>query len=202
MKTKIYTNLFFAIEFFVYANLSSCQKDNPCVHNITTKNIAIDDLAKVHYDDNTQLTFLRTSTNDTFTFTGRGWVTDYGALTTQDGCYQIYSVQEKHITFSTVSFPKPIVLFFLYYDATNLIDYLEIDFNNTTFITRPSNIENDPFNYNSLVIQNNTYYNVHYFKNEYNPISKTSYGCYYNKTQGILKMETSDGDKWELIKVQ
>ena len=59
-----------------------------------------------------------------------------------------------------------------------------------------------PYQYDSLVIQQKIYYNIRYFKNEYKPEYNTAYGCYYTAKDGIIKMETSDGDKWELIKVQ
>jgi hypothetical protein len=201
MKTKIYSILFFALTFSYALFLVSCQKtDKPCVHGTTEKNILTDDLAKVPYKDNTKLTFIRTSTNDTFTFTAQGWKTDFGTTQTQEDCYQNYSLQRKWITFSSITYPQPINVTFQYYDAQGN-DYLEIDFNNNLYIVFPSGVRK-PYEYDSLVIQQKKYYNIRYFKNEYKPEYNTAYGCYYNVEQGIIKMETSDKDKWELLRVQ
>ncbi|MEI6594787.1 MAG: hypothetical protein WCO28_04430 [Bacteroidota bacterium] len=201
MKTKLTAILIFAIVFSMYTILSSCQKDKPCVHNTTELGISSSDFAKVPYTDTSKLTFVRVSTNDTFTFTGHGWVIDYGTLQTgyEDGCYQNYNLQRKRIAFTSLIYPLPITLAFQYYSAG--IDYLEIDFNKTSYIVGPGGIRK-PYEYDSLLIQNKHYYNIRYFKNEYKPEYNTPYGCYYNITQGILRMETSDKDKWELIKVE
>ncbi len=202
MKTKIYTTLFFALIFLFAQFISSCQKDTPCVHNTTEEDIPLGDIATVPYTDATKLTFVRTSTNDTFTFTGQGWITDFGTTQSQGpgvDCYQIYKLQRKRIAFISPIYPKPITLTFQYYSYSGNA-YLEIDFNNQSYILFP--LSTSFPNYDSLIIQQKTYYKIRYFKNQYHPEYNTAYGCYYNITQGILRMETSDGDKWELIKVE
>ena len=199
MKTKISTILILSIAFFVYANLSSCQKDKPCVHGTTEEDIPSGDLAKVPYTDATKLTFVRTSTKDTFVFSSQGWFTDFGSQQTQDDCYQIYKLQRKSIIFKSQTYSQSITLSLLFYYSHG--DYMVIDFNNTTFSVTPINIRN-PYSYDSLSIGSQNYYNIEYFKDQYQSNYNSPYGCYFNITHGILKMETSDGDKWELIRVQ
>ena len=205
MKTNFFIILLFTITFSCELFLSSCQKDKPCVHGTTELDISSDDFAKVPYKDTSKLTFVRTSTNDTFTFNGLGWVTDYWTFQTQDECYQLYKLQSKYIVFSCIKYPQPITVSFLYYSPS--IPYLEIDFTTitssppNTYIILPIDIDK-PYQYDSLLIQNKFYYKVRYFKNEYKPEYNTAYGCYCTAKDGIIKMETSDGDKWELIKVQ
>ena len=105
-------------------------------------------------------------------------------------------------------YPKIIVIHFTYFGEANGTDYLAIDFTTTTsnpignsYILFPGGIDK-PFTYDSLIIQGKTYRNIVYRKDDRNPNSSNKYGCFFNTAQGILRMETSDGDKWELLKVE
>ena len=195
MKTKTYILSLCTLLFF-----ASCKKNNGCVDNTYEQDIPINDLTKVPYTDTTKLTFVRTSTNDTFTFKGHGWITDFVTTQSQEDCPQTYKLQRKQISFVSPTYVKTITLALQYYQP-NGADYLAIGFNNTTFIVDPGSIR-VPYSYDSLNIGNRNYYNIKYFKNQYHPEYNSPYGCFYNTAQGILRMETSDGDKWELLKVQ
>jgi hypothetical protein len=55
----------------------ACNKDTPCTHQEYFYDIPSDELAVIPYKSMDTLTFIRTNTNDTFTFYGNNWVYGY-----------------------------------------------------------------------------------------------------------------------------
>lgn len=192
------TYLLIAISTLVFI---SCSKDKPCNNAVETLNISDADRSKVPYKDSTKLTFVSLNTQDTHTFVGQGWKMDYGYYSESGaaGCPKQYNFQRKYIQFVSTTFTYPITLSLLYYYP--LEDYMEVKFNRTTFIAGPIAI-GPPYDFDSIQTQSKKYYNVEYFKNEYRPENNTKNGCYYNISEGIVKVETSDNDVWELLKIE
>jgi hypothetical protein len=200
MKKQILNTLYLSITFIAFIFIS-CSKDKPCNNEVETLNISDEDRYKVPYKDSTKLTFISLNTNDTHTFVGQGWKMDYGYYSESGaaGCPKQYNFQRKYIQFVSTTFTYPITISLLYYYP--LGDYMEVKFNRTTFVARPISLSK-PYTYDSLIIQNKIFFDIKYFKNQYKPENNTKYGCYYNITEGIVKVETYDDDVWELLKIE
>lgn len=201
MKKQILNTLNLSIAFIAFIFIS-CTKDKPCNNDVITQDIYSSSKNKFIYKGNEKLTFININTNDTHTFNGQGLIKDYG--TTQSlgagGCSHTYKLERNYIIFKSPTFSSSITATLQYYDIEG-IPYMEIDFNKTTYIVGPIAI-GPPYDFDSIQTQNKKYYNVEYFKNEYRPENNTKYGCYYNLTEGIIKMETNDDDVWELLKIE
>jgi hypothetical protein len=198
MKTRIYSALLFTLLFTGAFILNSCKNDRDCTHATQDINLTTSDKSKVPYTGSDKLTFVRTSLGDTHTFYGAGIVTDYGQYTTQGDCYRYKRFQREYIIFQSPTFSNPIVIELSFPNTSSITSCLYISFQNVNFITFPIRIPS--FNdYDSLTVQNKTYYKIHAFSNENTFPIPTNHMCYYNLPYGILKMIFPNGETWELL---
>jgi hypothetical protein len=201
MKKQIPNTFYLSITVISFIFIG-CSKDKPCNNDIITQDIYANVKSQFIYKGNEKLTFINVNTKDTHTFNGQGLIKDYGTSQSSGagGCSHTYKLERNYIIFKSPTFSSSITATLLYYDIEG-IPYLEINFNKTIYIASGGSIRK-PFDYDSLFIQGNQYYNIEYFTNEYKPNQAVKYGCYYNLNQGVIKMETNDGSVWELIKIE
>lgn len=185
--------------FVITICIQTCKPD-PCesvpdqyVHTYNNSNEVIP------YSKNSILTFFNISTKDTLHFyfqkidTSFWYYRDYSA-TCEGGSF----LQQRGYFFNSPEFENPLSVSIIF--TQPLSDYLEIILDKNMYYIRPIRIGRSNSDFDSILIQNNWYYDVQYFKNEYNTQPGNNFGCYYNKSFGVLKMETTDGIM-ELVRV-
>lgn len=182
------------IYLICFLSVLSCSKDKGCIHNTTNFEIPESDRKIVipYKTGFEEIFFIRAKSKDTFMFKGQGWKTDFTELKTELECYQINNLQRWYNVYKDSIDAESIIIQFLHFYPG--APYLQIDYNNNTYIAAPT-----PYSQDSLTIQNQTYYNVQSFCNDYQPERNTGYKCFYNRKNGILKMETNDGDTIEFL---
>ena len=190
----------FIASIVILVFLSACKRPNSCIHESIKVDMKAEDKSKIVYKDSTKLTFIRNSTKDTFVFVGQGYQSGYiDYHNAQSECYTNYQLEYKSLRFTCNSFPQPIDVSVYYYVPD--VKFFVIEFNHTIYSTSPADL-GKPFTSDSLTIQSNKYYNIIYFKDEYEIQQNDAYGCFYSLKSGILKMETNDNDTWEIIKIE
>ena len=190
MKTKIYfisIYIFFAISF-------SCQKD--CTQNTTTSNISSSNKSKIPYTGKDTLTFVRTTSGDTFTFYSNGWQSGYGVGYTAEDCPQKEACEIRQLVFQSPTFSKSISIS-LYIQNVTKWTFIDIGFQNTVFENTASSLR-APYDLDSTLIQGEKYYDI-LFMSDLDSATPITYNCYYNIQYGILKLIFANGETWELI---
>lgn len=186
---------FFELIFLtIFITILSCSKDKGCIHNTTNFDIPENDRKIVipYKTGFEKIFFISANTKDTLVFKGQGWKTDFTELQTQMECYQINNLQRWSNLYKDSIHANSIAIQFLHYYPG--APYLEIKYNNNIYIASPM-----PYSPDSLIVQMHTYYNVQSFSNDYQPEKNTGLYCFYNRTKGILKMETNNGDTLEFL---
>jgi hypothetical protein len=176
----------------------SCERETECTHPTTRYQITDADISLVPYTSNSKLVFVRRSTNDSFEFHTEGWGGQIKSTQTQEDCYRNLEFGHRFMTLKSNSTNEKIVVSILYYDES--VPFLEIQFKNTVYSTSLANLAS-PFDYDSLQIQGYYHHNVEAFAHMHDDGINDEYSCFFNSSKGILKMETSDGDTWELRKL-
>jgi hypothetical protein len=198
MKTKIYTILFFALTLTSAIILNGCRKNDSsgCTQNTTTYNISSSDKSKIPYTGSDTLTFVRTTTGDTFTFYGKGWQSGINTAYTAEDCPQKEIFEVRQLTFQSPTFSKSIVLN-QYIVSVNKTPNMQIDFQTTDYQVSP--IGALGHKNNTIVISNTIFNYVDSFSNNNLTPFPNNYMCYYNIQFGILRMRLISGEIWELI---
>ncbi len=186
--------LVFCIVFILCAvitSLSSCLGKDECTKPIPDEYVYLpeDVKALIPYKYGTKLTFVKTTVNDTHVFYCDKFDPSYLKVRNTAGQCGFNSIYEnKFAQFSCPTFRSLQIGIFQptygnYYIMANAVSssyYL-------------STINMLPYTYDSLLIQNKWYKNVSYFTNQYNGGAGSTLGCYYNTTEGVLKMVLVDG---------
>ena len=185
--------------FVIALCIQSCKPD-PC-ESIPDKYVYTQNNsnALIPYSKNSILTFYNTSTKDTLNFycqkidTSFWYYRDYSA-----SCEGGSFLQQRGFFFNSPNFNNPLSVSIVL--THPLSDYLEVILGQNMYYIRPVNVGYKPYDFDSLLIQNNWYYDVQYFKNEYKTQTGNNFGCFYNRTFGVLKLETTDGIM-ELVRI-
>lgn len=191
--------------FVLGTSLQSCHKKEPCLTDgvPSVMNIMDELKAKVPYKDFAELTFVDSISGDTHVFKGQGWESSYWwyrnwEITCDDGtnCQRI--VQK----FGSTTYPLSIQFGMVTTLPSNTAQYVNVNLTKYEYYLWYGYMKDgNAQKVDSLWIQNKWYYNVNYFKNNYNSQWETPYGCYYNSTFGLLKIQTEEGTL-ELLKMK
>jgi hypothetical protein len=170
----------------------SCSEKDPCdIGEPYTKNISEKTRSKVPYKDFAKLIFIDSATQDTHLFVGTGWKTKYWYYNDYSKECQNGSNNEKYYqNFLSTTYPN-LISFSIEY-TNPCCEYIVVSSGKSIFYLEAAGLS-FPFSHDSLIIRNFLYYEVDYFKNQYQPQWDTKYGCYFNKTHGVLKIELPDG---------
>lgn len=193
MKTRIFFSLFFVATFFIGLFFSGCSKTDSTatVHNY------ISTYAKneILYTGKDTLTFVRTTSGDTFNFYGGGWQSGTNnSIYLMTDYYQKSINEFRKITFQSPTFLSSIVIYQSAFDNyEQAATEFYISFQNTGYNNRFSDFLE--INKDSMIISKKTFYKVYTLTNP--SISSTMF--YYNVQYGILRMSLSNGETWELI---
>ena len=190
MNNKIYLLFLFCFLF-----LFACNK--PCTQGTTTYNISSGDKSKIPYKGNDTLTFVRTTTNDTFTFYGTGWQSGFNTSYTAEDCPQKENREARILYFQSPTFSNSIILNLSIYDNSKYTSLLSINFQNITY--EVGGVSGLGWYNNTITILQNTYNYVDSFSNNNLTPFPTNYMCYYNLQYGVLRMRLTNGEIWELI---
>jgi hypothetical protein len=164
----------------------ACDKGEPYTNNIREKT-----RNNVPYKDFAELTFIDSASQDTHVFIGTGWKTKYWYYNDYSNECQNGSNNEKYYqNFLSSTYPN-LISFSIEYPHP-CCEYIIVSTGKSIFYLAAGNLSY-PYSHDSLIIRNYLYYNVDYFKNQYQPQWDTKYGCYFNKTHGVLKIELPDG---------
>ncbi len=155
-------------------------------------------LLKVPYKNYAELTFINSISKDTDVFTGQGWDSTFLFVPGSEECRRGTFFEQRIQNFSSPTHPQSINFGITFPDHSS--EYLTLDMLANKYYLWSGNIVK-PYEFDSLLIQNKVYYDVKYFKNQYQTRFESKYGCYYNTTFGILKIELPEGDL-ELIKLK
>ncbi len=186
----------FVLIFIINVTFYSC-KPKPCTPEPDVYDfITPEYLTKIPYKNFAELTFINVITKDTHVFYGQGWDSSYSyqrdySYECRGGIY--YETKTQLFTSPTYNYP-------LYFGLEAGGEYLQVDLLKYKFYLWAGNIRK-PYSFDSLFIQNKLYFDVKYFKNQKEPQWNTQYGCYYNTTYGILKIELPEGNL-ELVKLK
>ncbi len=196
---RSYSILLICLAALVFFNFS-CKK---CKDTSETKALSTFSKSLIPYTDYTKLTFTISQISYTATFVSFPPVPEYSPFyefnkpataKNPDGCKTTFASESKDYLFQVPLYSKLMVCGIARYNNS---EYLWVGYENDLFTSKVSGLSN-PYEYDSLTIQNKTYYNVSYFKNDLNPNMEN--GCFYNKEFGILKLEMGDGYNMELLK--
>jgi len=195
MNTKIiYPILILSILF------SSCSKDKECGNGtIEYANIPQSDKDLIPYKGGETLTFLHVNTGDTLKFTGETNWTTYSNSTFRGADCPIEVKREgRGIAFFNNSSNNKILLNQYILQNGSYVSAFEINFDNLFINTT---LLGSPYEkiFDSISIQKNTYYNIYFYSNDNISPKPTNYGCYYTRTDGIIKLFSKTGETWELI---
>jgi hypothetical protein len=182
----------------------SCAKEDPCVKSGIPSNIDITDevKAKMPYKDFATLTFVDSLSGDTHVFQGKGWVNKYWFyINSEKPCTDGFNCQMLRQPFISNTFPLPIQIGMVTTDPSIVGQYIEVYMIDYEYYSWYGNIKNSSPIKDSLLIQGNFYYNVSFFDNQYDPQYKTKYGCLYNSSHGLLKVQTPN-NTLELVKME
>ncbi len=180
--------------------LQSCNRDKDCTNADTVIDYKIDgdDLSKIPYKGFETLIFVRTTVGDTHTFVANGWKQYWGLTSTQDEfCPQKERYEKRELVFTSTTFSKSITVS-LYRQSINKGHYLDVAFQNTSFYTTTDEIAK-PYDIDTLTILNTKYDSIEVLT-DLNSATPETYKCYYNETDGILRLFFENGETWDLLK--
>ena len=192
MKTKIF--LVILICFLLY---TSCSKDKGCNGiNVEYKNLSQTNKNLIPYKGRETLTFLHVNTGDTETFIGEPMWTSY-SNSSFGGADCVIETRREGRGISYVNKSKSKQIVFNQYIGATTSTYFEITFEELNVFTRLL-FSDDKFK-DSITIQGKKYFNIYFYSNDDVSPKPQDYGCYYTRTDGILKLFTKTGDVWEII---
>lgn len=181
---------------------SQCGKNVPCkVQPDLYIFFPEETLSKVPYKNNTELTFINTLTNDTHTFYGQSWdSSNWYYRDYSKECQGGYFMEDRRQRFISPTYKYPINFGIIYTSRSQGSEYFVVDLTAFSYYLWVGNIH-EPYTFDSLLIQNKWYLDIKYFKDQYLPGRNTKYGCFYNTSQGIIKIELPEGNL-ELLKIK
>jgi len=153
----------------------------------------------IPYKGGETLTFLHVNTGDTVTFVGEPNWTAYSNSTFRGADCPIEVKREGRGIAFINSIQSKINVINQYVGATTST-YFEISFENLNIFTSLL-FSNQRFQ-DSITIQGKKYFDVYFYSNDDSSPKPTDYGCYYTRTDGIIKLFTKTGETWELINKQ
>ncbi len=156
------------------------------------------ELAVIPYKDIDTITFIKTNTNDTFTFYANKWQYGYYKSTTSFDCYNYENREIRIINFYNSQLKTSIKIEQFIPQNSQYTSYFNISFNGTSYVEYSSYLASSGSQLDSLSIQNKTFQKVYYFDNSIF-VGTKNYKCYYTKDYGIIKMELANGETLELI---
>ncbi|MBC7383080.1 MAG: hypothetical protein H7296_08815 [Bacteroidia bacterium] len=154
----------------------------------------------VPYIGNEKLTFVHVNTGDTEIFIGEPtWTTYYNSSFGGADCTITKKREGRGIAFKSQSSNKTIT--FNQYMTEQSNNLVEINFEDLIVETR---LLDSPYEkiHDSIIIQNKKYYKIYFYSNDLSGKKPTDYGCYYTRTDGIIKLFFKTGEYWELINKQ
>jgi len=188
MKTKIITII--AISLL----LVSCKRDK-CETTINYANIPQSDKNLIPYKGGETLTFLHVNTGDTLKFMGELNWTSYSNSSFRGADCPIEVKREgRGIAFINNQSKKMVLN---QYVGATTSTYFEISFEDISIFT--SLLFSDQKFQDSLTIQGKKYLEVYFYSNDDINPKPTNYGCYYTRSDGIIKLFSKTGETWELI---
>lgn len=191
MKTKIITII--AISLL----LVSCKRDK-CETTINYANIPQSDKNLIPYKGGETLTFLHVNTGDTLKFMGELNWTSYSNSSFRGADCPIEVKREgRGIAFINNQSKKMVLN---QYVGATTSTYFEISFEDISIFT--SLLFSDQKFQDSLTIQGKKYLEVYFYSNDDINPKPTNYGCYYTRSDGIIKLFSKTGETWELINKQ
>lgn len=192
MNTKIiYPILILSILF------SSCSKDKGCGNGtIEYANIPQSDKNLIPYKGGETLTFLHVNTGDTLKFTGELNWTSYSNSSFRGADCPIEVKREgRGIAFVNSNQSNKILI--NQYVGETTSTYFEISFEDLNIFTRLL-FSNEKIQ-DSINIQGKKYFDIYFYSNDNINPKPTNFGCYYTRKDGIIKLFSKTGEKWELI---
>ena len=194
--------LIFAVLFTTLSSMNGCKNSN-CATTEKTEVLDPYQMKTLVYKGNEKLTFIDSITNDSHIFIGQGYLIKSNTQQAGQECQVIYHWKNSYLNFISIDH-KDTLYTWMGHDYCTDDPFFYIKFKLTYYCESVLQLSN-PNIYDSIVIHNTKYYGVKYFRwNVWTDHldSSNKYGCYYNLTYGILKMETNDGHKWELARIQ
>jgi hypothetical protein len=194
MRKKIFFNSLVFLLFY-----SSCSKDKGCGGTtVQHANILQSFKDLIPYKGGETLTFLHVNTGDTITFIGDSKWTSYSNSSFGGADCVIETRREgRGIGFFNTSKNKLVLNQHILSNGFYVSSF-EIDFDDlyikSTLLDSPYEMVLD-----SITIQKNKYYEIYFYSNDDINPKPTDYGCYYTRTDGIIKLFNKTGDLWELI---
>ncbi len=175
----------------------ACKPNEKCVDGNYFKNLSENNLSKVPYKDYSVLTFIDKKTKDTLIFTGQGFQYGFGKYVEQGECPQTTNLQYRSLSFINNKNADKITIINQFIGLTTS----EISFNykiNSKNLS-PSNF-NEPFAYDSLLLEGFYYKNVLDFTNLK---STVDLGLLYTSKEGIVQLiYPPTNDTLNLIKLE
>lgn len=171
---------------------NSCIKKDPCKNEGPFTNyIPEGSRQMIPYQNFAELTFIDSATQDTHVFVGKGWNSTYWFYSDYSkDCPVGFNNEKYYQNFYSATYPNPIAFSFEY--TNPCCEYIVVSVGKSLFYLAPIRLR-APYSYDSIIVANKLYRNIEYFKNQYQPQWDTKYGCYFNKTHGVLKIELPDG---------
>ncbi|MBC7383077.1 MAG: hypothetical protein H7296_08800 [Bacteroidia bacterium] len=183
----------------VSSTFISCYKPK-CKNTIETKNIAQSDKDLIPYKGNEILTFIHTNANDTHIFVTEPNWTSYSNSSFGGADCSIETKREgRGIALKSQSFNYPITLNQYITDQGNAqfhIEFQDLIIETRLLFSRVGKMKD------SITIQNKKYYDIYFYSSDLSGTKPTNYGCYYTRTEGIIKLFFASGETWELLKKQ
>jgi hypothetical protein len=145
-----------------------------------------------------KLVFLRNvGQGDTHTFVGNGWQKFWATKFTKEDCPETQKRELVEAKYSCTTFPSELVINQAIPDNRTSTSSLIITFNATVY--KLTAISGLGYNNATVVINGKSYSGVDSFSNNSLSPVPSNYQCYYNRTDGIIKMLLSNGEEWSLI---
>lgn len=191
---------------FILILISGCEKDKKCEEILVYQNkISITESNLIPYIGTESLIFINTKTKDTIVFVCTSKFKDFGKqIDYQDvECPITYVIERERAVFQSQKPPYKLTVSLIYHDYRDIL-YLEIQFGDRVFNNASINFGRK-YDKDSLKINNETYYDLYYFKNDFEPELNTPYGCFYtlnniNPYKGLVRIEGEEGSL-DLVKI-
>lgn len=178
--------------------LPSCSRDRCDGTTVEYANIPQSSKDLIPYNGGETLTFLHVNTRDTVTFVGESNWTGYSNSTFRGADCPIEVKREgRGIAFINNQSKKMVLN---QYVGATTSTYFEISFEDMSIFT--SLLFSDQKFQDSLTIQGKKYLEVYFYSNDDINPKPTNYGCYYTRSDGIIKLFSKTGETWELINKQ
>lgn len=181
-------------------SIYGCKPESKCNPETFEIKISDADKSKIPYNGMDTLRFIRRPQGDTFTFYGQGIspysFTQYDVATE---CPNSYVKEGRKFTYVSPTFVDPIII-----KQQNEINYpdnsysfVSISFNQLSYITHSSELTSSN---DSIVIENKMYYRVKKIIDDYVINPPQTQACYFNATEGILRLEQTNSEVWNILK--